>query len=220
VDLPLDEKGVTMQRGFRGSKAQSAASGAGLDTSCCVAEVMGTELFTLTPDTVVGSALRLALAKHVHHFLVIEQGSLTGIVCESDLRQARHGAMVSDCMKSPVLCIGPDTTVGDAANIMRQNHVGCLPVVTGAFLVGIVTRDRLAHIATAPAETADADDDLDLDLDLESEGDDADEVAAEEPTCVACGGGRDVRPQVMAGLLDLCRDCAASIPAADALRTN
>ena len=28
--------------------------------SCCVAEVMGTELYTLTPDTVVASAKRLA----------------------------------------------------------------------------------------------------------------------------------------------------------------
>ena len=111
---------------------------------------MGTELFTLTPDTVVASALRLASARRIRHFLVIEDGSLTGIVCQSDLRQARESSLVSGCMKSPVLCIGPDTTVKDAVDIMDQNEVGCLPVVTGTFLVGMITRDRLSKLTGKP----------------------------------------------------------------------
>jgi Mg/Co/Ni transporter MgtE len=169
---------------------------------------MGTELFTLTPDTVVGSALRLATAKRIRHFLVIEDGNLTGIVCQSDLRQARETALVGDCMKTPVLCIGPETTLRDAADIMEQNEVGCLPVVTGAFLVGMITRDRLTKLTgKSPRERI-------PDLLEESE------EPAQELTCASCGKVKDVKPQFRAAMLPLCAECAAIIPALDAPRGN
>ena len=55
-------------------------------------------------------------------------------------------------MSSPVLCIGPDTTLEEAAQIMGEQEVSCLPVVTGAFLVGIVTRAALATVGLAAPE--------------------------------------------------------------------
>ena len=112
--------------------------------ACCVAEVMGTELYTLTPDTVVASARRLAFDNGIDHLLVLENGTLAGIVCKDDLRFAARTALVSECMSSPVLCIAPDTTLREAAQIMIEQNVSCLPVVTGTFLVGMVTRDALA----------------------------------------------------------------------------
>ena len=75
--------------------------------ACCVAEVMGTELYTLTPDTVVASARRLAFDNGIDHLLVLENGTLAGIVCKDDLRFAARTALVSECMSSPVLCIAP-----------------------------------------------------------------------------------------------------------------
>ena len=45
--------------------------------ACCVAEVMGTELYTLTPDTVVASARRLAFDNGIDHLLVLDNGTLT-----------------------------------------------------------------------------------------------------------------------------------------------
>src|SRR6185369_6036104 len=115
--------------------------------ACCVAEVMGTELYTLTPDTVVASARRLAFDNGIDHLLVLENGTLAGIVCKDDLRFAARNALVSECMSSPVLCIAPDTTLREAAQIMIEQNVSCLPVVTGTFLVGMVTRDALATVA-------------------------------------------------------------------------
>jgi CBS domain-containing protein len=169
---------------------------------------MGTELFTLTPDTVVGSALRLASAKDVHHFLVIEEGNLTGIVCASDLKQARVGSQVSGCMRTPVLCIGPETTVGDAADIMAENAVGCLPVVTGAFLVGILTRNRIEEVTGKTVVAARPT------LDLDGQGD------RDDRSCAACGSTDGVRAHARAGLLDLCTDCAAIVPALEVPRGN
>jgi CBS domain-containing protein len=179
-----------------------------VDPSSCVAEVMGTDLFTLTPDTVVASALRLATSKRIRHFLVIEDGNLTGIVCQSDLRQAREGSLVGACMKTPVLCIGPETTVKDAADIMEQNAVGCLPVVTGAFLVGMITRDRLTKVTGKEVKASP--DDLEEPL----------EEPLGEPTCAACGKTTKVTPYLRSGMLPLCVDCAAIIPPADPPRGN
>jgi CBS domain-containing protein len=172
---------------------------------------MGTELFTLTPDTVVSSALRLASSRRIQHFLVIEDGSLTGIVCQSDLRSARESSQVAACMKSPVLCIGPDTTVADAAEIMAQNEVGCLPVVTGAFLVGMITRDKLSNLSTE--EQAEPDDD-----DLLA-GDDEEEHTS-TPPAPPVRRTEQVKQYYRAGMLPLCGDCAELLPTAEAPRGN
>jgi len=171
-----------------------------LDAACCVAEVMATELFTLTPDTVVGSALRLAAAKRIQHFLVIEDGNLAGIVCQNDLRGARQPSLVGECMSSPVLCVGPETTVAEASQIMGQNSIACLPVVTGAFLVGVITRDKLTRMGVPPEATQ--------------------EEEPESRICDACGGSNQVRRDLRAGAMCLCVDCAAVIPASDVPRGN
>jgi CBS domain-containing protein len=192
-----------MSRREEGSAGLTTAEENFMDASCCVAEVMGTELFTLTPDTVVGSALRLAAHKRIHHFLVIEDGSLTGIVCQADLQQARTSAMVGECMSSPVLCIGPETTLKEAADIMQENSVGCLPVVTGAFLVGVITRDKLVRMGVEAEESG--------------EDPEPDETML---VCAACGGSKDVRRDLRTGMLSLCNDCAAVMPATDPPRGN
>lgn len=156
--------------------------------ACCVAEVMGTELYTLTPDTVVASARRLAFDNEIDHLLVLDNGTLTGIVCREDLRTAERTAFVGECMSSPVLCIGPDTTLDEAAQIMAEQHVSCLPVVTGAFLVGIVTRDALATAG------------------LGADG----SRPASRLSCSACGADHPhdkVRRDPRSGGVPLCADC-------------
>src|SRR5258708_6654641 len=99
--------------------------------SCRVADVMRTDLFTLTPDTVVASARRLAFDNSIEHLLVLDAGTLTGIVCGEDLRTAARDALVGEFMTSPVLCIGPDTTLAEVAEIMDEHGITCLPVVAG-----------------------------------------------------------------------------------------
>jgi len=160
--------------------------------SCPVAEVMGTEMFTLTPDTAVSSARRLVLENDVHHMLVLENGTLAGIVCRDDLRYADRNARVGDCMTSPVLCITPDTTLQEAVDLMGAHDVDCLPVVTGAFLVGIVTREALATADIHPRQDADADSD---------------------PTCAACGSDNDIVTDETLTDLALCGRCRRVVAA-------
>jgi CBS domain-containing protein len=122
--------------------------------SCTVAEVMGTELFTLTPGTAVGSARRLVIEKGISHMLVLENETLAGIVCGDDLRHADRDAPVGDFMTSPVLCITPDTTLQEAVDIMGANDIDCLPVVAGRTLVGMITLAALAPANLSPTSEA------------------------------------------------------------------
>lgn len=154
--------------------------------SCSVAEVMGTEMFTLTPETAVSSARRLVLENDVHHMLVLENGTLAGIVCRDDLRLADRNALVGDCMTSPVLCITPDTTLQEAVDIMGANDIDCLPVVTGAFLVGIVTREALAIADLSPADYS---------------------TEEKSPGCGACGSTDSVFEEERTGEMPLCARC-------------
>jgi acetoin utilization protein AcuB len=149
--------------------------------SCHVGDVMGTELFTLTPDTVVASARRLAFDNGVRHLLVLDGGTLTGIVCDEDLRTAARDALVGELMRTPVLCIAPDATLEEAAELMDEHDVSCLPVVRGTELLGIVTREGLASLTGVPETRADV--------------------------CVACGSTDEVRRDPRASMAALCADC-------------
>ena len=154
--------------------------------SCQVSEVMGTELFTLTPDTIVGSARRLAWGNGVRHLLVLDGGTLTGIVSDEDLRTAERDALVGELMRTPVLCIAPETTLDEATELMEEHGVSCLPVVSGTELVGLVTREGLASVTG---------------------GIEGQPVARPSDECVACGADDEVRRDPRAGMVPMCSDC-------------
>jgi CBS domain-containing protein len=55
-------------------------------------------------------------------------------------------------MSAPVLHISPAADVTEAAERMRREKMGCLPVVEGSRVVGMLTEiDILRHIAGADA---------------------------------------------------------------------
>jgi predicted transcriptional regulator len=99
----------------------------------------------------VDRALALAQERGIQHLLVNESGHVVGIACRCDLERTRGNAPVARCMSEPVVFIRSDQTVEDAAALMRERGVGCLPVVCGDLLVGIVTRSDLLR-AGIPSE--------------------------------------------------------------------
>jgi acetoin utilization protein AcuB len=57
-------------------------------------------------------------------------------------------------MRKPAGTIGPDETVQRAAHVMRQNKIGCLPVLDGGMLVGIITEADLLGIVERLSDEA------------------------------------------------------------------
>jgi CBS-domain-containing membrane protein len=114
-----------------------------VDDSESVTSWMRTHPPATTVDTRCPAADEFAAARGVHHLLVFDRLlELAGIICRCDLA---HGAgrPVGEVMTTDVFAIDPSTSLGVAAAAMRELHIGCLPVVRGALVLGILTRRDL-----------------------------------------------------------------------------
>jgi acetoin utilization protein AcuB len=110
-------------------------------------------------DALTGRGLR--------HVAVIDgEGDLVGVVCHEDL--LRHGLAgnpdlpsgfhrlllrqirVEEIMTSEVETAAPDQPLEDAARVMSENQLGCLPVVEDWRVVGILSASEVAkHLTPA-----------------------------------------------------------------------
>jgi acetoin utilization protein AcuB len=116
-----------------------------------VKDSMTREVVMLAPQATAGEALALCREKRIRHLPVLEEGRLAGIVSDRDLRSATPALgdpdraealgkiLVSEVMAREVATARPEDPIEEAANAMRERKVGCLPVVEGEALVGIVT---------------------------------------------------------------------------------
>ena len=96
-----------------------------------VSEVMTTAVVAVPPGASVESARRSGEEAGAHHLLVVDEGTLVGILCTCDLDEAEPGSAVSDCMSVPVMTIRPDQSLAAAVATMADFEVGCLPVLAG-----------------------------------------------------------------------------------------
>ena len=113
-----------------------------------VGQFMSTDLFTVRPDDLIDLAASVMDWRHVRHVPVEDQaGRLLGLVTHRGLlRMLNNGictrttpVTVREIMIANPVSISPTTSSLEAIEVMRQNRIGCLPVVEADQLVGIVT---------------------------------------------------------------------------------
>jgi len=114
-----------------------------------VSQFMSTDLFTVKPDDLVDLAASVMDWRHIRHVPVEDaEGRLVGLVTHRGLlhlisngnRSTESNPItVRQIMVENPITVGPSTSSLEAIEIMRNNRVGCLPVVEGNQLVGIVT---------------------------------------------------------------------------------
>jgi acetoin utilization protein AcuB len=114
-----------------------------------IREVMTKRVETIPSYATAGEALARMRQRRIRHLVVTEGGGIIGVLSDRDL--GNLGAMVNvetvrERMSRPVVTAGPDTTVRKAANLLRGRTIGCLPVVAGAQLIGIVTTTDLLEL--------------------------------------------------------------------------
>lgn len=120
-----------------------------------VSDLMSSEVVSLEQHESLSIADRVMSLGRIRHMPVLSEGRLVGLISQRDLLHnaltdalgdSREGNMkvldsikVSDCMvRNPKTC-APDSALADAAAIMLKHKFGCLPVVEGDKLVGILT---------------------------------------------------------------------------------
>jgi CBS domain-containing protein len=114
-------------------------------------DIMTTKVLTTSAERPVAEVTSMMVKARVGSAVVMQGSWLAGILTERDvLRAAASG---SDLTKSPAsewmtrspITATPDTTIGEAADVMLANGFRHLPVVEGRELKGVVSiRDVLA----------------------------------------------------------------------------
>ena len=119
-----------------------------IDNYKTVEQFMAVDLFTVRAEDVLDLAASSMHWRHVRHVPVEDDaGHLIGIVSHRDLLELfalgkMHGhaeLVIRDVMKRDVITIEPDTPTLDALALMRERGIGCLPVVKGNKLIGLIT---------------------------------------------------------------------------------
>jgi acetoin utilization protein AcuB len=105
-------------------------------------------VLTIRPDDDLALASQVMLWAGIRHLPVIREGALVGLLSEGDIlrHEARVGgregarSRVDAAMSSPAEVVDMDAEISEAAALMLDREIGCLPVVHGRRLRGIVTR--------------------------------------------------------------------------------
>ena len=124
-------------------------------TGLRVRDIMGRNVVTISASERMSTVEDIMTLGHVRHMPVVQGGKLVGVVSERDLLRASlsvlsehrgperraflHVVEIVRVMSTPPVVIGPNASVDEAALVMAEKKIGCLPVVEGDQLVGMVT---------------------------------------------------------------------------------
>lgn len=110
----------------------------------------------ITTDTSLKEALEIVRSKPFRHLPVLdENGKLVGIVTEKSLVYASPTSTtalsvfevdyilsrtkVGQIIQGSVISVGPDWPIEEAARVMVDRRIGCLPVIEDDKLIGIIS---------------------------------------------------------------------------------
>jgi CBS domain-containing protein len=130
-----------------------------------VKDIMSRDVRTLGRNDQLAVADALMRQERIRHLPVLDaDGLVCAVVSQRDLfrgallRALGYGGraedrvlgqvVVKEAMSAELYTTTPDTPVGEAARLMIERKIGCLPVVDGEKLVGIVTETDLVRLVS------------------------------------------------------------------------
>lgn len=122
-----------------------------------VEEFMETDLFTVQPDDIIDLVADMMEWRKIRYTPVEDKkGNLVGLVSSRKLLRyfSRNRSLSGSAsktageimIKNPTT-VSPDTTIIKAMHMMRDNKIGCLPVVKEGELIGVITEMDFLRIS-------------------------------------------------------------------------
>ena len=132
-------------------------------TEMKVRDLMTHRVFSLNPADTMLAVRNLMWDENIRHVPVVdEERDLVGLVTHRDLLRANSGeegappgctipfqleqTKIAEAMTQDLEVTEPDVDIQDAAQAMVQNKYGCLPVVSGERLIGILTESDFVRL--------------------------------------------------------------------------
>ncbi|MCC6640127.1 MAG: CBS domain-containing protein [Deltaproteobacteria bacterium] len=134
-----------------------------------VRDLMQEKIVTIGASDRLSTVEDIMTLGRVRHMPVVQGGQLVGVVSERDLLRASlsnltgfdpnerraflNGVEIARVMSAPPVVIEADAPVEHAALVMAERRIGCLPVMAGQTLVGLLTEtDLLRYFAGVPRD--------------------------------------------------------------------
>ena len=129
-------------------------TGALLKRIVSVRGAMAGKVLTAPPNTTVAKAAKLMAERGVGSIIIVKNKEPVGILTERDLLMKvvsldlmPSKVKVGKIMSAPILTIGPDVDITEAARMMAHSKIRRLPVVERGVLIGILTATDITAIS-------------------------------------------------------------------------
>ncbi len=140
--------------------------------------IMTTDLITVPPSATLAEARELMHDHRIHHLPVVDNDGLVGLLTLTDVlaasdsrlrakdsRMRARNITISEVMTTDIATVDVSASLRQAALFLEKHKIGCLPVMSGDKLTGIITDTDFVAVAInlleQIEETEPVDDDLD-----------------------------------------------------------
>ena len=124
-----------------------------------VKDIMISSLVELDISTTIKDAAKVMANKNIGCIIVTKDNSAVGILTERDFvkkiaaKEIPLTSSLDNAMSSPLIAIGPDEIIWEAAEIMRTKYIHKLPVKQNNKIIGIITTTDLVKICSLGSDS-------------------------------------------------------------------
>lgn len=126
-----------------------------------VSDWMTRKVLTVASDDYLSDAIAIMQEHCIKHLPVVKAGKLVGLLSDRDIKEyspSKATALdiyelhyllantrIREVMRTKIMTTAPETPVEEAAMLFMDNGIGCLPVLDGRRLVGIISDKDIYH---------------------------------------------------------------------------
>jgi acetoin utilization protein AcuB len=127
-----------------------------------VKDIMVQDVATLDIDDELSLANDIMKLGRIRHLPVVQGTKLVGLLSERDLfrsslvealghepaktREVMKAVRIQDIMVKNLISLGPEADIKEAAQLMLQHKIGCIPVVRDGELLGLITETDILRL--------------------------------------------------------------------------